>query len=262
MISGVLLDLAGVLYDGESVIPGATDAVARLREAGLPVRFVSNTTRANKQSILDRLGRLGFSVANSELFTPAQAAREWLGQHDRSPYLLVHPDLAADFQDLASSGEKAVIVGDAGVAFDYLALNSAFRELIKGADFLALAENRTFKDADGELSLDAGAFVAALEFASQRSAIVLGKPSPAFFLSALASMGCPVAEAVVVGDDAETDIAGALQTGLAYALLVRTGKYRRGDENRFKPSPTAIVRDISAAVDWIMAAHDRTPPGI
>lgn len=248
MISGVLLDLAGVLYDGKEVIPGATNAVARLHEADLPVRFVSNTTRSNKKSILKQLDRFGFSVAYDELFTPAQVAREWLGQHNRSPYLLVHPDLVADFHDVA---------GGDGKAFDYLALNRAFRELIKGAEFLALAPNRTFKDADGELSLDAGAFVAALEFASQKGAVVLGKPSPAFFLSAPASMQCPSAEAVMVGDDAETDIAGALQTGLAHALLVSTGKYRPGDEDRFKPPPTATVDDISAAVDWILAARNR-----
>ncbi|WP_183661156.1 TIGR01458 family HAD-type hydrolase [Phyllobacterium trifolii] len=257
MISGVLLDLAGVLYDGKEVIPGATNAVARLHEADLPVRFVSNTTRSSKESVLKQLDRLGFSVSSSELLTPAQIAREWLGQHNRSPYLLVHPDLVADFHDVAGGDGRAVIVGDAGKAFDYLALNRAFRELIQGAEFLALAPNRTFKDADGELSLDAGAFVAALEFASQRSAVVLGKPSPAFFLSALASMQCPIAEAVIVGDDAETDIAGALRTGLAHALLVRTGKYRPGDEDRFNPPPTATVNDISAAVDWILAARIR-----
>jgi HAD superfamily hydrolase (TIGR01458 family) len=253
MISCVLLDLAGVIYDGENLIAGARAAVTRLHEAGVPIRFVSNTTRSRKQAILDRLDGFGLSVTSDELFTPAQAARAWLGRHDRSPYLLVHPDLAPDFHGLTGSQGKALVVGDAGEIFDYRTLNTAFRELIEGADFLALAPNRTFKDADGKLSLDAGAFVAALEFASQRRAVVLGKPSPEFFLSALASMHCSKAEAVMVGDDAETDIAGALRAGLSHAVLVRTGKYRRGDEKRFKPQPTATVNDISAAVDWIIA---------
>jgi len=253
MISGVLLDLAGVIYDGEDLIAGAGAAAARLREAGLPIRFVSNTTRSSKQAVLDRLARFGLSVTSEELFTPAQAAREWLGRHERSPQLLVHPDLAPDFHGLADGKNKALIVGDAGETFDYRTLNRAFRQLIEGADFLALAPNRTFKDADGKLSLDAGAFVAALEFASQRRAVVLGKPSPEFFLSALASMRCSKTEAVMVGDDAETDIAGALRAGLSHALLVRTGKYRDGDEHRFKPPPTATVNDVSAAVDWIIA---------
>jgi HAD superfamily hydrolase (TIGR01458 family) len=256
MISGVLLDLAGVIYDGEDVIPGAADAVARLREAGLPIRFVSNTTRSSKQAVLTRLDRHGLSVTSDELFTPAQAAREWLRQHNRSPYLLIHPDLEPDFRDLTGDQGKALVVGDAGDVFDYRTLNGAFRELIEGAEFLALAPNRTFRDADGKLSLDAGAFVAALEFASQRNAIILGKPSTEFFLSALASMNCSKAFAVMVGDDAETDVAGALRAGLSHALLVRTGKYRRGDENRFEPPPSVTVNDISAAADWILAAQN------
>jgi ribonucleotide monophosphatase NagD (HAD superfamily) len=69
-------------------------------------------------------------------------------------------------------------------------------------------------------------------------------------------MDCSKAKAVMVGDDAETDVAGALRSGLAHALLVRTGKYRRGDENRFEPAPSATVNDLSAAVDWILAAQN------
>ncbi|MBZ9654546.1 TIGR01458 family HAD-type hydrolase [Phyllobacterium lublinensis] len=256
MISGVLLDLAGVLYDGETPIPGGSEAIARLRQTGLPLRFVSNTTRNRKQNILGQLARLGLPVRGDELFTPAQAARNWLGKNHRSAHLLVHPDLAADFlaADENAAG-KVVIVGDAGEAFTYFALNEAFRLLVEGADLLALAPNRTFRDADGKLSLDAGAFVTALEFASQKQAVVLGKPSPAFFQLALDSMNCAAAEAVMVGDDAETDVAGALQAGCAHALLVRTGKYRPGDEGRYSPAPTATVDDIAAAVDWIIAAR-------
>ncbi|WP_244500869.1 HAD hydrolase-like protein, partial [Methyloceanibacter marginalis] len=106
---------------------------------------------------------------------------------------------------------------------------------------------------DGKLSLDAGAFVTALEYATGKEATVLGKPSPDFFSSALTSMGCAPAEAVMVGDDAEADVAGSLNTGFGCALLVRTGKYRDGDETRFAPHPTATVADLPAAVQWIVA---------
>jgi len=253
MISGVLLDLAGVVYDGEKPIAGAVDAVARLRDAGLPLRFVSNTTRSTKRAILGKLQGMGLAVGHDELFTPAEAARAWLRQHDRSPYLLIHPDLESDFHDLPRSGKAAVVVGDAGEGFTYSALNGAFRALVDGADFLALAGNRTFRDVDGGLSLDAGPFVAALEFAAGRQAIVLGKPSADFFHAALASMECRAEEAVMVGDDVESDIAGALQAGLARALLVRTGKYRPGDAAHFDEQPTALVDDLAAAADWIIA---------
>jgi len=259
MIRGVLLDLAGVIYDGETAISGGVDAVARLRQAGLAIRFVSNTTRSSRQRVLEHLGAMGLDAAKADVFTPAQAAREWLIRNGRAPYLLIHPDLEPDFRELPDRDRRAVIIGDAGEALTYAVLNDAFRELIAGAELLALATNRTFRDADGALSLDAGPFVAALEFASLKRATVLGKPSPAFFLSALASMNCPPGQAIMVGDDAEADIAGALRAGLSAALLVRTGKYQRGDEKRFDPPPTATVADLTAAADWIIARRTATP---
>jgi HAD superfamily hydrolase (TIGR01458 family) len=256
MTRGVLLDLAGVVYDGETAIPGAVDAVARLRQAGLAVRFLSNTTRSSKRRLFERLVAMGLIVAEADVFTPAHAAREWLIQHRRAPHLLVHPGLEPDFQDLPDRDKRSVVIGDAADAFTYAALNDAFRALSAGAELLALATNRAFRDADGGLSLDAGPFVAALEFASLKKAIVLGKPSAAFFLSALASMDCPPNRAIMVGDDAEADVAGALSAGLSGALLVRTGKYSQGDENRFDPHPTATVADLAAAADWIIARQD------
>jgi HAD superfamily hydrolase (TIGR01458 family) len=258
MIKGVLLDLAGVIYEGDHALPGALDAVGRLRQAGLPIRFITNTTRMSKDMVLQRLTRLGLDVTANELFTPARAARDWLARNDCSPSLLVHPNLEQEFADIPRRAHRAVVVGDAGEGFSFASLNHAFRELIGGAQFIALAKNRSFKDADGLLSLDAGAFVTALEFASQQTALVLGKPAPGFFEAALASMDCSPKDAVMVGDDAEADVAGALRAGLSSAVLVRTGKYRPSDEARFDPKPTATVENLSTAADWIVA-HSTTP---
>lgn len=255
MIRAVLLDLLGVVYDGDTPITGAVAAIVRLRNAGLPLRFVSNTTRSPRAKIIAQLAAMGIKVADEELLTPARAAVEWLRRHGRQPHLLVHPDLEVEFSGLEGGAGRAVVVGDAGEAFDHASLNRAFRELVAGADFVALAVNRTFRDADGLLSLDTGAFVAALEFASGRSPVVLGKPSPDFFRSALAGLNCPAADAVMVGDDAESDVAGALRAGLGAALLVRTGKYRPNDQTRFDPAPTAVVDDLAAATDWILKAR-------
>ena len=252
MIRGVLLDLAGVIYEGDHVLPGAIDAIARLHDAGLPLRFVTNTTTKTKQGLLKRLDGLGLDITDDELFTPGQAARHWLTTHAASPVLLVHPNLEPEFADLPEGANRAVVIGDAGDGFTYANMNHAFRTLIDGATLLALAKNRTFRGDDGLLTLDAGAFVAALEYASGSDAIVLGKPSPDFFDGALASMRCAPEDAVMVGDDAEADVAGALRAGVANALLVRTGKYRQGDETRFDPPPTATVADLAAAADWIL----------
>jgi HAD superfamily hydrolase (TIGR01458 family) len=252
MIRAVLLDLAGVVYQGEQPLPGAVDAIAGLRQAGLRLRFLTNTTRMPRRALLSRLTGMGVPIADEELFTPAQAARAWLSSRQLSPHLLIHPALAEDFAGLGGSEGEAVVIGDAAQGFTYDALNAVFRKLLEGAEFLALARNRSFKDEDGELSLDTGAFVAALEYAAQREAIVLGKPAPAFFEAALVGTETDAKEAVMVGDDAEADVAGARLAGIGSALLVRTGKYRPGDETRVEPRPSAVVEDLAAAASWIM----------
>jgi HAD superfamily hydrolase (TIGR01458 family) len=252
-IKAIFLDLGGVVFVGDRPIAGAIAAIDRLRGAGLSVRFLTNTTRSAHGQLVAKLGAMGLSLAPEELFTPALAARDILAGRGLAPHLLVHPALEIDFAGLAPAGGKAVVVGDAGEAFDYAAMNTAFRALMDGADFLALANNRSFRDADGGLSLDAGPFVAALAFASGRTPEILGKPAPAFFLSALASMGCAPQEAAMIGDDVESDVGGAMAVGMA-GLLVRTGKYAPGDEARIDPAPSAVVGDLAAAADWLLAA--------
>lgn len=251
MIKGALIDLGGVVFVGDAALPGAVDAVGRLKAAGLPVRYLSNTTRRAQRMLIDDLARMGLSVSPEELFLPAVAARAHLKAQGLKPHLLAQPALAEDLAGLAGDRGLAVVIGDAGEGFTYKALNAAFRALLNGADFIALAANRSFRDADGQLSLDAGAFVAALEYASGRSATVLGKPSPDFFASALASLGCAPEEAVMIGDDVESDVGGAMALGMA-GILVRTGKYEPGAEDSIAPPPTAVVDDLSAAVDCVL----------
>jgi HAD superfamily hydrolase (TIGR01458 family) len=251
MITGVLLDLGGVVFVGDEPIPGALDAIGRLRSNGIAVRFITNTTRLSLPQLLEKLRGLGVAATAEELFMPAIAARRYMRERNLTPHLLVHPNLIEDFAPL-SRGIGAVVVGDAGESFTYANLNSAYRLLNAGAEFLALANNRSFRDFDGELSLDAGPFVTALEYATSRTATLLGKPSARFFREALASMGRSALEVAMIGDDVEADVAGAMAIGLA-GILVRTGKYAAGDELKIRPPPTGVVADLSAAASWVLA---------
>lgn len=251
-ISGALLDLGGVLFIGQQVLPGAAAALGRLRESGLRFRFLTNTTRRSVARLAADLERMGLAIGATEILAPAQLARRHLAERDLTPHLLVHPDLEEEFAGLAGGRGEAVVIGDAGERFTYASLNAAYRRLERGAAFVALAMNRNFRDADGELSLDAGPFVKALEYAANREATVLGKPSPTFFELALAALGTSPEETVMVGDDVEADIAGAQAVGLI-GVLVRTGKYRQGDENRVEPQPAHVADDFAAAVEWILA---------
>ena len=247
--SSVLLDLGGVVFVGSDPIPGAVEGVDRLKKSGIAIRFLTNTTRQPLRLLREKLQRLGIDASADEVFTPAVAARHRLKA--RVPYLLVHPDLREDFEPRKGRPDT-VVVGDAGATFSYANLNAAFRVLEAGADLRALANNRTFKDGDGALSLDAGPFVAALEFASGRKAEIVGKPSAAFFGAAVDSTGTPPEATVMIGDDVESDVGGALAAGLA-GILVRTGKYKAGDEAKIKPGPAAVFDDLAKAVDWILA---------
>jgi len=250
-IRGLLLDLDGVVHVRGEVVPGSLQAIAKLRAVGLPFKFVTNTTRRPLARIVADIAALGLDVTREDVFTPAALARDFLLRRNLSPFLVVHPDLREDFRDLPSGGTEAVVVGDAGEFFTYDLLNEAYRKILGGAPFLALAKNRNFRDRDGELSLDVGAFVAGLEFASGREAIVLGKPAPLFFALALQGLGCAAEEAAMIGDDAESDVEGAMAAGLR-GVLVRTGKYRVGDETRLKKPPTAMAEDLNEAVDLLL----------
>ncbi len=129
MIEGVLLDLGGVVYVGDGPLPGALEALDRLRAAGLSLRYITNTTRTPKRAMLDKLRRLGVPAEAGELFMPAQAARHHLEARGLSPTLLVHPALEEDFEGLSSEGPNAVVIGDAAQGFTYPALNAAFRAI-------------------------------------------------------------------------------------------------------------------------------------
>ncbi|NJO55197.1 MAG: TIGR01458 family HAD-type hydrolase, partial [Rhodospirillales bacterium] len=164
-VKGVLFDIAGVLTDGDAVIPGAHAALRSVRAADLPFRLVTNTTRRTKRAVVKQLQSLGFCVSAEEVFTGTEALVAYLRAHELAPYLLIHPALDEAFADLVDSPPSAVVVGDAADRFTYSHLNEAFRLVISGAPLLAIAANRYFKDGDA-LSLDAGPFVAALEYAA------------------------------------------------------------------------------------------------
>ena len=242
----LLLDLDGVLYVEDEPVAGAREAVAQLRERGLALRFVTNTTSRPRDAILERLHRLGFEVGPDELSTPAALAVDRCStQGHRRAMLLVRDDVKQDFAGVEEAEREvdAVIVGDLGDAFGYAVLNRAFRQLIDGAELIALQRNRYWMTPDG-LSLDVGPFVAALEYAARTDAFVVGKPARGFFATILASIPAEPGEAAMVGDDVESDIGGALDAGLD-GILVRTGKYREDALRASGLQPTAVVDSIA-----------------
>jgi HAD superfamily hydrolase (TIGR01458 family) len=254
-MAAILLDVDGVLHVSGEPIPGAADAIRRLRTEGHRVRFVTNSTTMSRRQLGERLREMGFDVEDDDLQTTGfVAARVLAGQRVLA---LTMPGILDDLEGLELVGMNvdAVLMGgadegdDVGRVFSYLNLNRAFLELQAGADFYCLHKNRWWQTSDGP-RLDAGAFVAGLEYASGSEATVLGKPSPAYFGAALEAIDADAELTWMVGDDLEGDVVGAQKHGMK-TVLVRTGKFRPDELESSTVMPDGIVSSIAQLPDWL-----------
>ncbi|XP_033100618.1 haloacid dehalogenase-like hydrolase domain-containing protein 2 [Anneissia japonica] len=249
-LKAVLVDLSGTLHVEDYVIPGAIQAVQRLKDSSLHVLFVTNTTKESKRRLYERMQRFGFNVHKHELFTSLTAARQLVENQNLRPMLLLDDCALEDFEGISQENPNAVLVGLAPQHFNYEKLNSAFSLLMEGHPLIAVHKARYFKRPDG-LALGPGGFVEGLEYASGTRATVVGKPRESFFLSALKTIDCKPEEAVMIGDDVIGDVEGANKIGMK-GILVKTGKYRVGDENKIDQIQSTACDDIGSAVDLIL----------
>lgn len=236
-LRGVLLDIDGVLYNGEEPIAGAAETVAHLSERAIPHAFVTNTTSRTRAALVEKLKRFGIPAEASQILTPASAAATWLRREQPSAIaLFVPPALPTEFAefsivaDAAEPGDAShVVIGDLGPGWNFETLNRAFLFLHNNpnAKLVALGMTRYWHSPSG-IALDAGPFVAALEYATGRQAVVMGKPAKPFFHTAVGSLGLEPREVLMVGDDVQGDVGGAQAAELKGAL-VRTGKFKPSD---------------------------------
>ncbi|MGD1929626.1 MAG: TIGR01458 family HAD-type hydrolase [Leptolyngbyaceae cyanobacterium] len=253
---GFLLDLNGVFYVANRTLPGAQAAIAALRNSGLPYRYVTNNTTQSTQSMSASLQAMGLEIDPSEIVTAAYAAVLHLRQlgHPKI-YPLVTEDAKQDFSEFTWSDTDAdvIVVGDIGDAWSYRLMNRAFRLMMKGAQVMALHRGKYWQWEAG-LQLDIGAFVAGLEYATDQSAVVVGKPNPAFYHRVLDELGLPATAVVMIGDDIEADIKGAQDVGMK-AVIVKTGKYRPHLVAQADITPDGEITHIGAIADWLTTAQ-------
>ncbi|XP_055329851.1 haloacid dehalogenase-like hydrolase domain-containing protein 2 [Paramacrobiotus metropolitanus] len=248
-----LFDLSGTLHVDDHAIPGAVQAIDRLRQTGMPLRFVTNTTKESKRMLHQRLTAMGFHINPDEIFTSITAARKILEAKKWRPWLLVSDEAMEDFEGLPTNDPDAVVIGLAPEKLNYENMNKAFNMVLNdGAHLVAIHKSRYYQTKHGS-ALGPGAFVTGLEYATDTKAQVVGKPDAAFFLSAIPGVLSThkLNEIVMIGDDVRDDVCGAMKAGLS-AILVKTGKYREGDENKIEPHPTFIASDVVQAVQYIL----------
>ena len=249
---GLLFDLDGTVYQEGRAIPGAAEALETLRRRELPFRFTTNTTRRPRAALAARLREMGIPAHPEEILSAPAAAARWLRDRGvRRAQLLLAEAAFEEFSglEIVDRAPEVVVVGDLGAGWTFPLLDQAFRNLMDGAELLALQRNR-YWHTDGGLSLDAGPFVAALEYGSGKTATLVGKPSPAFFAAAARELGLPPERIAVVGDDLESDVAGARAAGMI-GVAVRTGKYRPQDEERARQAADGVLDSIAGILGWI-----------
>ncbi len=250
------MDLDGVVYVGDSPVPGAADVVDWLRRDGIPFRFLTNTSSRPRAAIAEKLSGMGIDASDDDILTPAVAAMSWLRHYSPGrPALFVPSATASEFAELdplpddADEGAGAVVVGDLGEGWDFATVNRAFRLLMSDPKptLIALGLTRYWRADDG-LRLDAGAFVRALEYAAGTTAVVMGKPDQAFYETAVDGLGLTADDVVMVGDDIRTDVEGAQRSGLT-GVLVRTGKFAPANLHG-DVTPDAVLDSIADLPEW------------
>jgi HAD superfamily hydrolase (TIGR01458 family) len=272
-VRGLVLDADGVIVLKGEPLPGSVEAIGTLQARRIPFRVVTNFSQLHRETLAGWFARGGLAISPDRIITGTSAtAAHTAAVHPGRPlFVLAAADarrefdgqvlLTADEADALPAGEvAAVVLGDAGDDLSYRNMDVAFRLVHGGAELLAMHRNPWWLTPKG-MTLDAGAFVAALEFATGRRATILGKPSSAVFRQAVAGLRADLGERAprsafaMVGDDLSADVAASQRVGLR-GILVLSGKTSRADAERAAGGrgrgPDAIaptLADVVAALD-------------
>ncbi|MDD5092725.1 MAG: HAD hydrolase-like protein [Candidatus Wallbacteria bacterium] len=213
-----------ICIDGHPV-PGAAEAV-RLLEQDFIVLFVSNTTSRLFSALIKEISSMGLRIEDRYLWTPQRAADKLLPARGHDRGILMVPDaIRSDFSWFTEDPEgNTLLIADEGYGMTLEDLHAPFRLLMREMTFFyTLQKNRYFR-MNGELRLDMGPLVAALEYACGRDAVTLGKPSHELFTAIAECEGVDLSKIIMVGDDIEFDVLLQMKLGIT-GILVKTGKY-------------------------------------
>jgi HAD superfamily hydrolase (TIGR01458 family) len=197
-----------------------------LREKGLIMRFLTNSTLNSRASLASKLNQSGFQLSKDEIITASYASAVYLRSlNPRSCWVMIDRQGQEEFSEFVQDmhDPEYLVIGDNRSHFDFDHLNHALRLLVRGAKLIGM-QAELLDNSMGELELNVGSWVGMLERASGVPATYIGKPNPFAFELTLQSMQLPKQQVLVVGDRVASDIQGARDVGLR-SVLVRTGEF-------------------------------------
>ena len=247
----LLIDLDGVLRLGDKPAPGMAYFFDKLRRLEIPFAALSNSTLYGSREAREFFVKNGVPY-NFPIITAVEAAARYVKENYETAAVFVNERVRYLFDDvIRSETPQAVVVGDLGKNWTFEIVNSIFKMLLAGADLLALQKNKYWKTDEDGILIDAGAFVAGLEFAADKTATLIGKPSPLYFRSGLkAAGGNEKSPFVMLGDDLTSDIAGAKNIG-GETILILTGKTTEDTLAASETKPDFIATDLIDAASVI-----------
>lgn len=249
----VVLDLDGCVWIGEACTPGAPEAIAELRAAGKRLAFLTNDGRLSPEEYVRKLWGLGVQASLEEVVTVGAAIQHFLAGRPRANvYVIGSP---AIFRHVSDAGHRIVnrtaadrtelVVISGHDEFNFRELRDATLAVMAGAEILATDRDRTFPREDG-LWPGSGAIVAALEYATERTARIVGKPQPEIFRTALDRLGD--GRTLVVGDRIDNDLGGAAAAGLDGAIVLTGVASSEQAQAAADPTPVAVAADLHTLV--------------
>jgi phosphoglycolate/pyridoxal phosphate phosphatase family enzyme len=257
-----VFDLDGVVYRGDTAVPGAVPALRRLEESGHLLYYLTNNSTRSRADYAAKLTRLGIPAHPERIMTSAYATGLYIQEQGGmgKTVALIGEHGLADEMRLAglrvlesNSPEQAgfVVVGlDRDLTFAKLA--SAYRQVAGGARFIATNRDGTYPMEEGREIPGGGAMVAALEACAGPAEVTIGKPELTTWRQILELAGVKAGDAVMVGDRAETDILGARQVGMR-TILVLTGVTREQDLPRLPEAqqPDYVLPALADLPDFL-----------
>ncbi|MEJ2616186.1 MAG: HAD-IIA family hydrolase [Ignavibacteriaceae bacterium] len=244
----ILIDFDGIIRLATSPASDAKQFLKFLSDKKIPSYIISNSTLKTSDDIKNFLkeNEMDFGIP---AMTSVDAAINYVKNHYKNVSVFCDENIKKNFSEfIDDNNPEAVVIGDMGDRWNYETLNRIFRIVYNGADLIAMQKNKFWKPDGVNLSLDAGAFISSIEYATGKESVLIGKPSPIYFYSALELLGFNKDESfIMIGDDIETDIQGAKELG-GTGILVYTGKTKYPLDPSIKIKPDYEAQNLKNVI--------------
>jgi 5'-nucleotidase len=262
MRSGFLIDMDGVIYRGQELIPGADKFIDYLQRSDIPFLFLTNNSQRTRRDVATKVSRMGIAVEERHVFTCAMATARFLAQQKPggTAYVIGEGGLLQALHhngySIVDKSPDYVVVGE-GRTLTFETLETAVRMILDGAKLIATNLDPNCPTQHG-MRPGCGAIVALLETATGVRALSVGKPSPVMMRAARKELGLATSETIVIGDTMETDILGGVQMGYR-TVLVLSGGTRPEDLVKYAFRPDMVVPSIGELFQPYLRPNDLAP---